>query len=327
MIGNLLCFLLVAAAAMQPDGFRAVVVGMLAYATFSIVFALVDLATYATGTADLLGFMRNAKYTLHNDTEVSGLKRIVGSFTETSVFARSTLGVLGFTATLWLCGWRGRWSGLLALASIVLLVLSTSSTAIVGLPVMAVVLYVSSLQIAFQKVSSTAWLFGVIAPVFVLVLALGILLDPQVSGVVRSYLDTTVFNKLDTDSGVERSSWNTLALQNFIQSWGLGVGVGTTRASSFLMALLSSVGVIGLVLYGLFLYSVYLRPRGVARSFESDVRMAARNAAAGLLVGDLLLAPSIDQGLFFYALAGLAAAVPVRHAFGTPHSAGPGRAA
>lgn len=327
MTGNLLCFLLIAAAATQPDGFRAVVTGVLAYAALTIVFALVDLATYATGTADILSFMRNAKYTLHNDTEVSGLKRIVGSFTETSVFARSTLGVLGFAGTLWLCGWRWRWTGLLAAASIILLVLSTSSTAIVGLPVMAALLYVSSLQIAIKKTSSTAWIFGTLAPVVMLVVVLGILLDPQAASVVRNYLDTTVFNKLDTDSGVERSSWNSLALRNFWDSWGLGVGVGTTRASSFLMALLSSVGIIGLILYGLFMYSVYLRPRGAPRSFESDVRMAARNAAAGLLVGDLLLAPSIDQGLFFYVLAGLAVAVPLRHAQTSPVSPAPWRAA
>lgn len=327
MIGNLLCFLLVAAAAMQPNGFRAVVTGVLAYAALSIAFALIDLATYATGTGDFLGFMRNAKYTLHNDTEVSGLKRIVGSFTETSVFARSTLGVLGFTGTLWLCGWRWRWTGLLALASIVLLVLSTSSTAIVGLPVMALLLYISSLQIAIGKAKPTAWLFGALAPVFVMVVALGVLMDPQAAGVVRAYLDTTVFNKLGTDSGVERSSWNTLALQNFWESWGLGVGVGTTRASSFLMALLSSVGIIGLIFYCLLMFSVYLRPRGAPSSFESDVRMAARNAAAGLMVGDLLLAPSIDQGLLFYALAGLAVAVPLRHPDAGPRPSAPWRAA
>lgn len=314
LISNLLCFLLIVAVASRADGFRAVVVGLIAYGLANAAFALVDLATYATGTQDALQFMRNAKYTLHNEEEVSGLKRIVGSFTETSSFARSSLGVLGFAGTLWLCGRYARLTGPLALATVVLLVLSTSSTAIVGIPVVIAILYLASWYVALTKGGMLSWAFVIGLPVVLLVATTAVLLEPQASRAVTDYLNTTVFNKLGTDSGIERSSWNTYALQNVWDTWGAGVGVGTTRTSSFFLALISSTGVLGLIFYGAFAYGAFVRPRGVPRSFEADARMACLNACIGLLVGDLLLSPSIDQGLLFFVLAGLAAAVPARSA-------------
>src|SRR5713226_5318658 len=88
---------------------------LISFAAGNVLFALLDLGTYATGTQWLLDFMRNALYTLHFEEEVAGLKRIVGSFTEASVFAGSTLGALGYTGTLWLCGRRPMLTGTLAL--------------------------------------------------------------------------------------------------------------------------------------------------------------------------------------------------------------------
>jgi hypothetical protein len=39
---------------------------------------------------------------------------------------------------------------------------------------------------------------------------------------LQGLLDTMVFNKLASDSGVERSSWNRLAIQNFEDTFGFG---------------------------------------------------------------------------------------------------------
>ncbi|MDP3740467.1 MAG: hypothetical protein Q8R02_23985 [Hyphomonadaceae bacterium] len=312
MVADLICLMLVVGIASTRDGLRAVTYGLLAYAVANTLFALLDLATYAVGAQRWLDFMRNAKYTLHNEEEVSGLKRIVGSFTEASSFARSTLGVLGFTATMWLCGRHVRLTGSLALASIVLLVLSTSSTAIAGLPVLVVLLYLTAWHVAVVRRRLSSWAVVVLAPVLAGVVITGILLDNNASAVIGDYIDVTVLNKLSTSSGIERSLWNTAALQNFLDTWGVGVGLGTTRSSNFFLALLSNLGVLGLIFYGLFVYTAFLRPRGTPHTFPSDVRLAARNACFGLMIGDLLLSPVVDQGLFFYVLAGIAAAVPVR---------------
>jgi hypothetical protein len=129
---------------------------------------------------------------------------------------------------------------------------------------------------------------------------------------VRNYIDLLIFNKSASASGIERESWNTFALQNFFDSYGLGVGLGTVRSSSFPLALLSNVAVPGTVFYLLFIASAFGRRRGSPRTFPTDVRLAARNACLGLIIGDIFAAPTVEQGLLFYVLAGVACAEPER---------------
>jgi hypothetical protein len=142
---------------------------------------------------------------------------------------------------------------------------------------------------------------------------LALLLNDAAGDTVRSYVDLLVLSKSSSTSGIERSSWNAVAVQNFIDSLGLGVGLGTVRTSSLPVALISNVGVPGTVLYVLFFASALLRRRGNnPRSFPADVRMAARNACFALMIGDTLAAPTVEQGLLFYIFAGLACSEPER---------------
>jgi hypothetical protein len=241
------------------------------------------------------------------------MKRIVGSYTEASVFARSTLGVLGFTGTLWLCGVRPRLAGTIAGLSLALIVLSTSSTGLAGAPVMLLLLYAFAFARLVQGNAGpqlTMFAFG--APVIGLVVALLLLLDDDATAKIYGYVDLVVLSKASSDSGIERSSWNVISFQNFLDSWGLGVGLGTARASSFAVALLASVGIPGALFYAGFVFECFLRPRGQPGSLEADIAAAVRNGYVGLLMGDLLVGPIIDQGFFFCMLAGLAAATRPR---------------
>jgi hypothetical protein len=158
-----------------------------------------------------------------------------------------------------------------------------------------------------RPVSSAAVLC---APILLVAVVLAVLLNDAAAETVRSYIDILILSKSSSASGIERSSWNTYAVQNFFDTLGIGVGLGTVRTSSFPVALLSNVGVPGTAFYVLFVILALLRRRGVARSFPSDVRMAARNACFALMIGDTFAAPTVEQGLLFYALAGLACAEP-----------------
>lgn len=310
---TLLCLITLNAIAATREGFSTVFNALLACCVANTVFAILDIATYATGTQELLGFIRNARYTLHTDSEIAGMKRIVGSYTEASVFARSTLGVLGFAGTLWLCGLRPRLTGAVAGLSLVLIVLSTSSTGLAGTPVMLLLLYAFAFARLIQGNAGpqeTTFAFG--APVIGLAVVLLLLLDPETAAKIYGYVDLVVLNKASSDSGIERSSWNVISFQNFLDSWGLGVGLGTARASSFAVALLASVGIPGALFYAVFVFECFLRPRGQPGSREADIAAAVRNGYAGLLIGDLLVGPIIDQGFFFCMLAGLAAAIRPR---------------
>ena len=314
LFADLVCFAMIVAIASTQAGFVAITGALVAYAAGNVLFALLDLATYSSGTQWILEFMRNAKYTLHIEEEVSGLKRIVGSFPEASAFAGSTLGALGFTGTLWLCGYRPVLTGTLAAVSLALVILSTSSTGLAGTPPVLVILYVTALirrGINLSRPFSSAVLMC--APLLVVAAILALQLDEETAKPIRDYIDTLILSKSTTASGVERGSWNTFALQNFFDSYGLGVGLGTARTSSFPIALLSNVGVPGIIFYLLFAASAFGRQRGIPRTFPADVRLAARNACLGLILGGIFSAPNVDQGLLFYVLAGMACAGPERN--------------
>jgi hypothetical protein len=317
MMANLLCFAVCIGVASSRSGFLAVLNALIAYCIANTIFALVDVATYATGTQELLGFMRNARYTLHTDTEVAGMKRIAGSFTETSAFARSTLGVLGFMGTLWICGYRPVLTGIISAASLILLILSTSTTGVAVTPVVLCAIYATALlRLGPQWSTPYTFITVFLLPLIAAAALLLVLLNPVASDMVRGYLDLLVLGKVESESGLQRSGWNVTSFQNFLDSWGLGVGLGTARASSFAITMLATVGLPGLFFYLVFTLECFMRPRGAVGSLEADVAAAARNGALGLLAGDLLVSSVVDQGLFFSLLAAAAAVVRPRRTFG-----------
>ncbi len=272
-------------------------------------FALLDMATFHTGTQSMLSFIRNAQYTLHNEDEVNGMKRIVGSFTEASAFARVSLGTLAFTGTLWLSARRPVLTGALAMTTLCLIILSTSSSGLAGTPFVLALLYVTAIVrngVRPDRPYESAAIMS--APLLVGSVIAAVLLDDGTSRIIGDHFDRLLFSKSGSDSGIERGAWNAQAMLNFFDSGGLGVGLGTVRTSGLLAALLSNIGVLGLLLYLLFVVTAFGKKRGAARSFPSDMRMAARNACIGLTVGDLFVGPVVEQGLLFYVLAGVACA-------------------
>jgi hypothetical protein len=326
IVADLICFLTIVALGSTRAGFRAIVNGLIAYAAFNVFFAVLDLATSATGTQGILQFMRNASYTFHENDTVNGMKRIVGSWPEASAFAGTTLGALGFTGTMWLCGRKGGWNGPLALASLILIVLSTSSTGLVAAPICLALLYVTALvRCGVSRGSRNSAAVVLLAPPLVIVLVLVVVIHQGLYERVHEYVDLLVLSKSSSDSGLERGSWNAYGLRNFWDSRGFGVGLGTARTSSFPVAILSNVGIPGALFFILFALTASRRPSDDARrTFVSDVRLAARNGCLSLLVGAIAAGATVDLGLLFFILAGLACSQPAKEAAGTPLLASPG---
>jgi hypothetical protein len=77
---------------------------------------------------------------------------------------------------------------------------------------------------------------------------------------LQNLLDTLVLNKMSTDSGIERSSWNKQALQNLFDTFGFGVGNGSVGVSSFPVGVLASLGVFGALIFGMFFVKVAVQP-------------------------------------------------------------------
>lgn len=313
LAGDFACFVMIFAIASYPPGFAAVTAGVVAYIAGNVLFALLDIFTYNTGTQWLLEPIRNASYTLHIDEEVNGLKRIVGAFTEASAFAGQTLLAIGFVGTLWICRRRPVFNGTLALVSLALVVLSTSSTGLAGTPPLLIILYVTAFArrgIETRRPASSAVLLC--APLLVIAVFIAAQLDEDAWKPVSNYIDALIFNKQGSYSAIERSTWNSYGIQNFFDSYGLGVGLGTSRTSSFPIAILSNIGLPGMIFYLLFVASAFFCRRGVPRTYYSDVRLAARNGCLSLTIGACFAGATVNQGLLFYLLAAIACAEPER---------------
>ena len=309
-VSDLVCFVTALAACRGRDGHAALARAMLAYAAVDVAFALLDIATFATGTGWLLDPIRNAQYTFHLEEETGGLKRIAGTFSEASSFAGATLGAFGFTATLWL---RQRWTaatGTLAAATMALLVASTSSTALAGLCVTTCILYAVAIHTATTRGTRTALAATLAAPPVAVAAAAAAALSPSASAAILDFLNALVFDKATSDSGMARSAMNHAAYANFLDTAGVGTGLGSNRASSWALAVLSNLGVAGAALFAAFLGRVLAWPRAAAGSFAGDVSAAARVGVAGTLAASVVSGTIVEMGLAFYVLAALACAEP-----------------
>ena len=102
--------------------------------------------------------------------------------------------------------------------------------------------------------------------------------------------------------------WNTQALLNFRETFFLGAGVGSVRASSVLAAVPASVGVPGTLVFTAFLYRVLVSP--LARTLpdrEMAVRTAARFACFAQFLAGVFAGTFMDLGLAFFVFAAMAA--------------------
>jgi hypothetical protein len=313
MIGNFVCFFVLYGFGKSQLGRRCLTLAASACVVLNLVFVALDLGTYWTGTGDLMYFIRNSTYSMLNETEIDGLKRIVGSFVEASQFSYWTLGYFAYTSSLWLSGVNPRLNLALSFLSLLTLVLSTSTTAYVGLAIYLCLLFAKTALGAAYRSFNPQTLFMVVGvPITLAIVVLLISLNDTTSDYVGNLLNNMVVNKMSSGSGIERSSWNAQAMQNFFDTFGFGAGNGSVRSSSFVVAVIASLGVVGTVTYGMFLLTIWSdrgRP-AIERMADAAVTAAARAACLAWIIAASLSSGFIDLGLPFFAYAALACARP-----------------
>ena len=313
LIGDFVCFVLISGYARTEGGFRTLSRAAIAVIVLNLVFAVLDLATYASGTSELLSFIRNANYSLLSDTELAGFKRIVGSFVEASSFGAATVGYFAFTSRLWLLGIRPMLTGVLSALSLLALLFSTSTTAYAGLALFAALCYVQCCIHGVQRGMTRQMVFFVVGcPLLLLFFGLVIALNDAASAYVQNIAETMVLSKMSSQSGSERSSWNSQALKVFFDTSGFGAGNGSLRASSFPVAVLACLGFIGGILFAIYLaLVVFGRPKGVTRG-TSDwaYREGARSVCIAGLITSTVSGALTDLGLPFFAFAAIATSLP-----------------
>jgi hypothetical protein len=305
LVANLVCFMGVWALMVRGEA-KAITNALLASAAALLFFAVADVVTHYTGTAFLLSWLRNANYRMLEAGEIGGLKRIVGTFTEAGAYSYAALGFYAFSLSLWLDGFSTRLTGALSLLLAVSLLLSTSTTAYGSFAIFTLLMLFGAL-LKLGRCQATKRDCGYLAivsliPVLLLVV---VMFMPSVWSALTGLFDATVSNKLASQSGIERMRWNHYALQNFQDTSGFGAGLGSVRSSSFVVALLANLGVLGLILFVVTLASAFSTGRLV--SFEDVVARAGFRACIALTGAACISAAGVDLGLVFAIFFALAA--------------------
>ncbi len=273
---------------------------------------LIDIIGKTIGAGDLLAPVRTASYALLTDVEHEGFSRIAGTYSEASAFAIGSLPALAFAFT----DWRrtgSRFSGTVAAILLGLLVLSTSSTAYAGLTALGLVLAVQlarSLASGRMRAKDALVLAG---GAVALAVAIGLMVwDPHKLDAAANLFQGTVVDKLQSESGRERFYWNERSLVSLLDTGGIGVGFGSSRASNWLVAVVSQLGLVGSLLQVVLLLPLLHaeRPRRAPQSQAevANLHESLRSCLFACVIGGVISGGTPDPGLlFFCALAGMTA--------------------
>jgi hypothetical protein len=248
----------------EPRFAESLLRSILAGGVICIATGLIDLAAASAGMESLIEPFRNADYAFLTKDEIAGAKRIAGFTPEASAYGPMCVrfaGAIALLRGLYAEGFQRIFATVTAIVLVVMAVLSTSSSAYLGLAVLGVA-YAANwvrrgvLSSELGQRGLMAELFAGLCIVAVLVFILAAradLFDP-----LLRVVDEVVFNKALSDSFYERSRWNTVAWETIASTWGLGVGFGSTRTSSWFAAI-GSAGLIDAGCMAIFLVQTFMR--------------------------------------------------------------------
>ena len=308
---TLAMFLLVS----EEDGRRlfrkALIVGGVAV----VVTGIADMATYGSTVLDPL---RTATYALLTNADMAGARRVVGLHSEASAFGYVALS-FGSLITLMRPAETldVRWHRLALVVGwscLLMAALSTSTGTLAGLVVFLAVMLVDTILLLLrgQAGSAADRLRENLAALVILAVAVGIVVTvlPEFGAYLAEIFDAAVVRKASTSSFEERLYWNTVSLDGLRATGGFGLGVGSTRASSWFVALACGTGVIGSVLLAVFILNTVFQP--IERADCADRRLVG-GAKRTLLISMLPFAgsvTSVDFGLLMAFVFAVLTAIP-----------------
>jgi hypothetical protein len=281
---------------------------------------VIDFVAASAGMSDLLEPFRNANYAFLTHTEMAGVRRVVGFASEASAYGPICVdfaATIGLLRTFYAEG-RQRILATTVLVGLVgMALLSTSSTAYGGLAVLAAAYGANWIRRAFFSsplgqrglVAELLVGFGAMAALVVVLLTHASLLDP-----LLNLIDETIFKKSLTESFVERSQWNTIAWNTVASTWGLGVGLGSTRTSNWFAAIVSNTGLLGAAFMGLFLFQIFAKRASSQTALSTELLAALKLSLLPALAMAAVDSPGADFGAWMAvalgAITGVAVSIP-----------------
>lgn len=291
-------------------------------ASLMILTGVLDFASQYMPLDAVLEMFRTASYSLLTTDEVLGGKRIVGLMPEASAFGSVALtflvAIYFFRRTAPPGFLYSRICPFLIAVLTLIVWMSTSSAAYLGLGVFGVVAFTEWCWRAFFVKSNIYLRRGVLGEFyFGAIVIAGLLLlfiaSPRTFAPLQEMLDVMVFQKTNSSSFEERGMWTRVSWEALKATGGLGVGMGGTRASNFAVALISSAGVLGAMLFFAFVAQCMFVRRPTKGDFEGAAFMSAlRWAFIPPFVTSLTIGTTPDFGTFNAFLFGLAIALSLR---------------
>ncbi|MPS70902.1 hypothetical protein ACLIMP_15845 [Novosphingobium aerophilum] len=238
-------------------------------AAMLIVTGLLDYASQFLPLAPLLQPFRTASYALATEVEVMGSKRVVGLMPEASAFGTYCLGFLCslyfYRRAITNIALRTRVCPPILIALLLLCWQSKSSAAYVGMGLF-VAMACAEWLLRANKPQHTGLIYrqGLLGelsvPIAILTgVTMTLLLKPDLLDPIYAMIDRMVLQKGSSHSYEERGMWRSIALASVFESHGFGIGLGSTRASSSIVAIFSATGILGGVFFCAFIAQSCLR--------------------------------------------------------------------
>ncbi|MEY9324838.1 hypothetical protein [Sinorhizobium fredii] len=277
--------------------------GFLLWSGLHAGMGLLDLIGKIAGAGDVLRPIRTASYAMLTELMEGRFWRITGANSEASAFGGISLACLAFCYVYWRKTKSQLAQGLSAVL-LALAVLSTSSTAYVGLAILSIPVAFSILRsflssrIDRDEILIVAFLASAAAGALAITLY-----DEDFFAPFVHLIDSMVLNKSASISGQERAYWNIKSLQALVDTSGLGVGLGSSRASSWPIAVASQLGLAGGLMMATLL-AVVFRGMGSLKGYvdpeTNAVVSSVRASALASVVTGSLGSGSADPGMIFF---------------------------
>lgn len=248
------------------------------------------------------GVFDNSPSLAYIESAPGGVERFRGILSEPSSLAGFTLVAASYmlARTPYVRGLRR--IGAFAVAGIAIFLgsISTSTTFFVAGAMVAIAAAITFVVRLVLRWTGLSPVFGVIACVLVVVSLYAL---PVVAGVVAEAVD----DKVGTASFDERSMADQVSYGIVLDTFGMGVGLGANRASSFFPGLLSVTGVIGTLLFALVVVGL------VRRGYAVPEYRPVAWALVTLLVVKVIAGPDLSDtsGVLWVSLGLLAKAAMI----------------
>lgn len=184
-----------------------------------------------------------------------GIHRVSSAAVEPSVLAQALLTLLPLTLPAWRK--RGfifsrRRDRMVAVLLIIVLVLSTSSTAYIGLAILALTYMLFAVRKGSLSKTKAVFVFALAGIFATAVVTVAFVSIPFVS----ELLNTVLLSKASSGSGIERAMTISLAFGYFQKYPILGIGWGSATSHDLIVKLLSNVGIVGTVVFFCAIFSI-----------------------------------------------------------------------